>query len=386
MSDKDDHDFFKLRKEGKTYISKLFHWGATDEVGKRNVIIVMEGNDEQKVGEIDGAMCLRLTGNTRKTQVTALVTQDEKMVKRITLQTFKNRADDWIEAIDKEEFTFRQDEFTRLLDFLNQIKFVDLADKERFQIQDISTQDGPKFVVDASDATLLSKVKNLPDDQRRTFLGGLQASLSTDEVNILLGRKQGLNEFETHLRGGDWDETNWQDFFEKEQWVFGYGLDYRVMRPFDREVTVGAGGTDNKNKPVADFLQTFKDYTVLVEIKRPDTPIFKVARGGRAGTWEFSTEFISAVSQIVTQKAKWLAFAERGDHYNRAGTEKLAARTRNAKSILVIGSSQEFSADSSNRDSEIKRDTFELFRQENRTIDIITYDELLERAKFITRK
>jgi len=31
------------------------------------------------------------------------------------------------------------------------------------------------------------------------------------------------------------------------------------------------------------------------------------------------------------------------------------------------------------------RDTFELFRRENRSIDIVTFDELLERARFITR-
>jgi hypothetical protein len=31
----------------------------------------------------------------------------------------------------------------------------------------------------------------------------------------------------------------------------------------------------------------------------------------------------------------------------------------------------------------IKKKTFELFRRNSRTIEIVTYDELLERAKFI---
>jgi hypothetical protein len=31
------------------------------------------------------------------------------------------------------------------------------------------------------------------------------------------------------------------------------------------------------------------------------------------------------------------------------------------------------------------RDTFELFRRDLRTIDILTFDELFERAQFITR-
>lgn len=213
----------------------------------------------------------------------------------------------------------------------------------------------------------------------------LQKSLSSDDINILLGRRQGIEYFEEHMHLRDWSEAQWQDFFEREQWVFGYGLDYRIMRQFEREMTVGGGGTDNQNKPVIDFLMNFTDYTVLVEIKRPDTPIFRASRGGRAGTWEFSPDFMSAVSQLIEQKAEWMSFAQTGEHYNRDGTEALTARTRNAKSILVIGSRDEFVRSGNPSTINIMRDTFELFRRENRSIDIVTFDELLERARFITR-
>ncbi len=49
----------------------------------------------------------------------------------------------------------------------------------------------------------------------------------------------GLKEYEEHMRLSDWSKVQWQDFFEREQWLFGYGLDYRMMRQFDREMTVG---------------------------------------------------------------------------------------------------------------------------------------------------
>jgi hypothetical protein len=84
--------------------------------------MVMEGSDRFQLGEVEGAACLRLTGEKRKTQVTALVTQDEKQVRRITLQSFQTRAGDWVQASEKNEFTFRQDEFNRLLSFLRQIE------------------------------------------------------------------------------------------------------------------------------------------------------------------------------------------------------------------------------------------------------------------------
>lgn len=385
MSDEGEYEYFKLRKQAKTYISKVFTFNEWNSERVRQVKMVVEGNDQLHLGEIEGAMCLRLTGNTRKTQVSALVTQDDKSIKRLTLQTFKTRAGDWIEAVEKDEFTFRTDEFTRLLSFLSQIKFVDLSNEENFQIEDISTNAGPKAIIDASDRGIVTRIKNMNDRQRNVLLEALQRSLTAEEINILLGRKQGIAEFEEHMRLLDWGEVQWQDFFEREQWVFGYGLDYRMMRQFDREMTVGTGGSDNRNRPVIDFLMTFTDYTVLVEIKTPDTPIFTASRRGRAGTWEFSREFMSAVSQIIEQKAEWLSFAQVGDHHNKSGTERLTARTRNAKSILVIGSRDEFSRSTGSRDANVMRDTFELFRRENRSIDIVTFDELHERARFITR-
>jgi hypothetical protein len=385
MTDDNDFDFFKMRKAGKTYISKVFSFGAQNPEPIRNVRVVLEGNDKVVLGEIDGALCLRLTGNTRKTQVTALISRDDKRVKRLSFQTFKSRSGDWYEGFEKDEFTFRADEFQRLLAFLAQIEFIDLSNQENFQIEDISTKPGPKALIDASDRGLVERLRGMNEGQRGDLLRALQSTLTADEINVLLGRKQGLESYERQMADGAWSEADWQDFFEREQWVFGYGLDYRIMRPFDREMKVGAGGVDNRNQPVIDFLMTFTDYTVLVEIKKPTTPIFRERKGGRAGTWEFSREFTGAVSQILEQKAEWLAFSQHGEHHNKAGTAKLLARTRNAKSVLVIGSAREFAASGNIRETTVMADTFELFRRECRSIDIVTFDELLERARFIAR-
>jgi Domain of unknown function (DUF4263) len=380
--------YFSLRKATKTYISKVFKYDRVEPV--RNVTMVIEGNDQVLLGEIEGAISLRLTGEKRKTQVTAMVTQDDKQMRRLTLQTFRSSyrsaTGDHFTTSDKDEFTFRPGEFQRLLAFLKQIEFINFSDEDNFKIEDISTTKGPKAIIDAADRGIVEQFRRMSKDQKSDALRAMQGSLTSEDINILLGRRQGLEEFEEHMRLKDWGEAQWQEFFDRQQWVFGYGLDYRVMRPFGREMTVGGSGTDNQNKPVIDFLMTFTNYTVLVEIKKPDTPIFKPRRGGRAGTWEFSSEFTSAVSQIIEQKAEWLSFAQTGEHFNKAGTETLTARTRNAKSILIIGSGDEFSRPGNPRDESLMRDTFELFRRDIRSIDIVTFDELIERARFITRR
>jgi hypothetical protein len=323
----DEIEFFNLRKAGKTYVSKVFTYNATSVERLRHVRMVLEGSDSLHLGEIEGALCLRLTGQSRKTQVTALVSQDDKKVRRLTFQTFRTRAGDWIAGSEKDEFTFRTDEFVRLLAFLKQVEFIDLSNIDNFQIEDISTKPGPKAIIDASDRDLVRQFRSLGEDQRQAALQSLRGALSPDEINVLLGRREGLREFEQHLRASDWSESNWQQYFGREKWVFGYGLDYRIMSQFDREMVVGGAGTDNRNKPTVDFLGTFTDYTALVEIKRPDTPIFKNSKGGRSGTWEFSSEFAGAVSQIIEQKAEWLAFAQSGEHWSKDGSRKLEART-----------------------------------------------------------
>ncbi|MCZ7595251.1 MAG: DUF4263 domain-containing protein [Hyphomicrobium sp.] len=382
----DEYRFFQLRQAARTYISKVFTWGAQSTERLRNVRMVMEGSDVLHVGEVEGALCLRLSGEKRKTQVTAVVTQDDKAVRRVTLQSFQSRKGDWYQGTEEHSFTFRSDEFQRLLAFLDRIAFVDLSSEDRFDIEDISTGPGRKIIIDAVDRQFVERIRAMGGDEREALLRALKGSLSTEEVNILLGRRQGVEVFEREIKKGVWSEREWQDFFEQESWVFGYGLDYRIMRTFDREMTVSGGGTNNRDRPVVDFLLSFTDYTVLVEIKRPDTLIFSSGRGAsRAGTRAFSTAFTSSVSQILEQKAEWLAFASSGEHFTRDGTQRLEARTRNARTILVIGSRAEFDRAGDARSAQVLRDTFELFRREARSIDILTFDELLERARFITR-
>jgi hypothetical protein len=119
----DDEEFFRLRREGKTYVSKVFTFPHnTDPL--RNVVMVLEGSDVLHVGEIEGALRLRMTGTKRKTQVTALVSQDDKAVRRVTLQTFQSRGDeDWYQGSVEHCFTFRQGEFARLVSFLRRWPF-----------------------------------------------------------------------------------------------------------------------------------------------------------------------------------------------------------------------------------------------------------------------
>jgi len=143
------------------------------------------------------------------------------------------------------------------------------------------------------------------------------------------------------------------------------------MRLFDREMAVGQGGVSNQGKPVVDYLGKFNEYTTLVEIKTPDTPIFRSSQKIRSG--------------VLEQKAEWLSFGQTDSHLDKSGTQRLEQRTKDTKVVLVIGNKSSFEADGNIRDRQIRLDTFELFRRDHRNIEIVTFDELHERAKFIQK-
>ena len=379
-----DEDYFNGRMEGRTYVSRVIEPSGPVGEPVRMVTVVMDGAEQATLGELHGPLTLRVTGQKRRTQYVALASQDTNKVKRLTLETYVHQPNG--NAATKASFALSMEQFDRIVSFLESIDYIDFSDRGSFRIDDRSSGGGRRTMVDQNDARLLDEVKRLSPEKRTALFEGLQGTLTKEETTLLLGRRAGLAEFAQQVDAGLWKEAQWHHFFKNAEWVFGYGLDYRIMGLFDTEMAVGGGGLANKNKPTVDYLMTFKDYTVLVEIKTPSTRLFKQTRGthSRAGTWELSPELTGAVSQILHQKAEWTATAAASrETLNHAGDKSLEARTRDAKSILVIGNSKEFGSSGNLRDTQLKRDTFELFRRNLRNIDVVTFDELFERARYI---
>lgn len=378
-----DFDFYQIRKEGKIYISKAFKL-SQNSTETRNVKIVFEDSNIVIAGEINGMLTLRQSPK-KKQQVSVLVSQDDKQIKRLTLQRFdENKSGDY-KTIDEHTFTFRGDEFQKLLTFLKSIEFIDFSNKDNFQIEDLSTNSGNKALIDSSEKDMIRILKTTDGKERVELLNQIKSNLTKNDIDILLGRKEALEIFRNQLSILEWSETDWQRFFQEQKWIFGYGLDYRMMTQFDREMNLSSVGTDNKEKVIVDFLMTFNDFTVTVEIKRPDTQIFDKTKN-RSGTWSFHNDFIDAISQVLEQKAEWSILGQNSNNYNKDGSRKLTQRTKDAKAILLIGNKSEFTDLENVRIREIKQDTFELFRRDSRNIEILTYDELFERANFIVNQ
>lgn len=209
----------------------------------------------------------------------------------------------------------------------------------------------------------------------------VQDCLTDDDLNTILGRKDAIEKFDQMLRvSNEFSEHEWQAFLERNEWIFGYGLRYKYLSILQRECHVSATDLDGKNSVISDFLLSDNRFTKLVELKRPDTPLFRTLKN-RSESWQLSSDLTDAVSQILCQKASW-------EHksYSECHTEdgeRITEATCDIDCILLIGTSKQFQGDT--KESKIKKRTIELYRRNMRNIEILFFDELLERARFIVK-
>ena len=116
-------------------------------------------------------------------------------------------------------------------------------------------------------------------------------------------------------------------------------------------------------------------FTVLVEIKTPVTRLLQGTEEIRNGAWSLSKDLADALSQIEANIDMWEKDGSRQvDNRDRLENENIF--TVKPKGIIVIGSLTEL-------DTRSKRETFQRFRKSIHGIDILTFDELYERARFI---
>lgn len=207
-------------------------------------------------------------------------------------------------------------------------------------------------------------------------------------------RKQALKKFENMLNGNGIDayktemnkpetkdETAWQHFFMQNQWIFGYGLDYRFQGVLQKEFHASDTSAAGKEGVISDFLLGDRRFTTFVELKLPTTELFS-SRKNRSNTWCLSNSLIDAYSQILEQKASGQIKIETTKELLDDFNSEISQRSYDSRTILVIGNWAQIANDPIGQ-RRVKEKTFELFRRDSRNVDMVTYDELYERAMFI---
>lgn len=204
------------------------------------------------------------------------------------------------------------------------------------------------------------------------------------QSRIQSNRKKSLAEFETSMLDATKKEGYWQNFFTENDWIFGYGLNYHFLSIESDQPNYGGEKYTGKGKQKGDYLTSTNaenaKFTVLVEIKKPSSLLLaKIPKTGenkryRNGAWLLGSEVLGGVEQVQVNCKSW---QKRAEEFENRELVNNGIYTIMPKGILLIGSTSEFENDIE------KLSSFELFRKGLNNVEILTYDELLERAKFI---
>lgn len=320
------------------------------------------GESEVVLGEVD------VTSRT-KLAVSAFYVSDRADFGTFKLTKIKyHKARGWEEDghVHVNDFQLAQ-----INQFISIISTVDLSHtkKARLSLENLSVESLASLLNSTRGSELIEQLAHSPELHH--------------DIYAVASKRKALSQFEAMLGQGK-TEPEWQAFFEENKWIFGHGLNYVTLDKVGAKLEARTTGNtfDQGGKTVDGLLRTRAEISqfVLVEIKKDGTRLLRAGAPYRAGCWGVSDELSNAVTQI--QKTAW-EFARtrfrgqvKDEHGNDLDEAVYAVQPR---SYLVIGDLSELSG------NDDKVACFELYRRNVHTPEIITFDELYHRARFIVQ-
>lgn len=377
-------DSYQNPKPGKVYMSPALQ--AFNEKMRRvriasKVTTDGEGYDYAKER---GEVILRHKENA-KTCIRAKFLEDTRGIFVLTIQKFDNDTGMPVGS----GFSFVGEEIPRLLQFISDIRIVAFEDRGGFALSDDELR---QRVLTASQAQALFK------ENEDIFAEVIRTAITKEDVIALAYRRRQLDVFDKLLSNKPYfeevkakkkcsDERLWQLFFEKNPWIFGYGLQYIYGSALDQkklEQVVRGHTALQPGKRVDALLKSKAIASTLcfVEIKHHKTELLS-KQAYRPGCYSPSAELTGAVAQIqaTVSFASETLFGRRsvmGDDDFPTGETVFNFAPR---SFVIAGSLAEFVRDGGVSEDRLRG--FELYRSNLHQPEVFTFDELLERARHI---
>jgi antiviral defense system Shedu protein SduA len=382
-----DADYVSRMKATRIYLSKEFQ--ADTLQGKRParfISRIFESGERDCMVEMRGEAVLRVTRAGRQ-QIKALFYVDDRSIDHILVQRFNTGPN----APQKAAyFSLRGDEVKRVVGLLKLIENGKLTGQDKFRIEESDLQDFA-FSDDAARSLARSNPELIADIARN--------EVTKQDIIAVAYRRKVLERFRNMLEDDAFfgsekarlsksrDEDVWQALFEENPWILGYGLFYVFASQLDNrklEQIVGGTSVAGRGKRADGLLRTRGRISSLcfVEIKTPKTPLLE-KNIYRPDTWAVSRELAGTIAQAhrtvqVAEKTIGTRLEPNDEDGDPTGEQIFLFRPR---SIAVVGSLEQFKSE--NGINEARYSSFELFRRQVSSPEVMTFDELYERARFI---
>jgi hypothetical protein len=377
-------DSYENPRPGYTYVSPSLESFGTPGQKIRIATKAIDGDEAFAFAQIKGELVLRHNEGGRNC-ITAKFFEDDRGIYILSIQGYTAAT----LKPHNASFSFRGDEIGKLVEFINHIQSMPLKDKKPMRIADEELR-----------RLVLSKaqIAHLMRDNEELFSEVIKQALTKKDLVAIGYRKQQLETFERLLQDEAFfeekkekhrctDEGLWQKFFEKNPWIFGYGLQYIYVSGWDAKKLEQfvSGSMVFKAGKRADAIMRSRGVLsnlCFVEIKTHKTPLLE-KKPYRSGCFAPDSELVGAVSQVQGTVARAtddirLKLVGRTPDGSPTGEEAFNYMPR---SFLVVGDLGQFVEE--HGVNEDRHRSFELFRGNTLRPEIITFDELLERARFI---
>lgn len=279
--------------------------------------------------------------------------------------------------------------FWKLVSFL--FSYKDLVDVGEFE-NSFKVVAKDSYILEFKDKGELQKIEDLKELVGHSNLNYNQLKTLTFENRKkklkvfyhLLKNIDGIREkyrVKYNIQNGE--EHIWHHFLKNNDWIIGLNTDLRFIYDILDEQKIGIENSKGSESPIVDLLG-ISEFTTLIELKHSSSDIFKKTKSkGRANTWDFTSDFIEGISQCLGQKNEIQNSFKNKTFVKDDNTrlKKDGIENIDPKSILIVGNKKtEFPINELDNTNILKNNTLERFRRNNRNIDIITFDELFERA------
>lgn len=377
-------DNYQHPKPGKTYISPTLPAFGDKTRRVRIASKVLPSKDGYEYVKERDEVVVRQKPDA-STCIRAKFLEDTKGVFVLTVQKF---------SVDTgmpygAGFSFVGEEIGRFCEFLANIQSVSLEHEGSVNISDAELR---KIALTSRQAT------ELVADNEELIAEVLRHSVTKSDVVALGYRKRQLEVFGRLLESEHYfnelkqkkkckDEALWQQFFEANPWIFGYGLSYIYSSGLEDkklEQVVRGYQVLQSGKRVDALLKTRALASTLcfVEIKTHKTSLLTTSEY-RAGCWSPSEHLSGAVAQVqgTVSYAGETIFGklQLTDKQDFPTAEE--AFNFSPRSFVVVGTLGQFAGEHGVNETQLR--SFELYRRNLHQPEIITFDELYERARHI---
>ena len=222
------------------------------------------------------------------------------------------------------------------------------------------------------------EIKELLFPQRRNTIHWFYAFLKDLQNNE--GKKAFDSYRNKHSITENGEEAIWHHFFKINDWIIGLNVDIKFIRDLLSKQRIGNPNSKGVGSPEVDLLG-ISHFITLIELKTSKTKIFRSEKSSksRANTWDFSNDFIEAYSQTLSQRSE-ISETKNIEDEDGIIIDTKKHRILDPKAVLIIGNRNEEFPHIRKTEYDVKTDCFERIRRDSRNIEIITFDELFERA------